>query len=79
MVVDGRVVVGGSGVGRGGGGGECGRRGDPLEELVPSKERRERRPPPARVPRQQILQLPYLYFAMASSAISIIKCCHDHS
>ena len=30
-------------------------------------------------PRQQILQLPYLYFAMASSAISIIKCCHDHS
>ena len=50
MVVDGRVVVGGSGVGRGEEGGECGWRGEPLEELVPSKERRERRPPPARVP-----------------------------
>ena len=34
------------GVGWGGGGGE----GEPLEELVPSKERRERRSPPAHVP-----------------------------
>ena len=35
--------------GRGGGGGRRGRmrgEGEPLEELVPSKERRERRPPP---------------------------------